>query len=189
MDVYTAAPIGTVINWQFENKAKASSPYPSGRRAIFTGVTTMQNQWERIKFSLATIPSYATAPTEIDQFTILFNPNTYTSDVYTIDNLMRRDVLNCGVVTGIENAMEQNFTVSPNPAHDRIDVSLKSIAAGQLDISITDILGTERIKKSYEVSSSTQQESIDISSLSPGLYILYLKQGDNMINSRKIIVQ
>ena len=189
MDVYTSAPIGTLITWQFENKAKTALAYPSGRRAIFQGKTTVQNQWERIKFPFQSIPSYGTAPTEIDQFTILFDPNTYTSDVYFIDNLMRRDVANCGLVTAVESATEQNFVVSPNPAHDHILLSMQELSADRLDVMVTDVLGKEIIKTSYTVTSSSQQEFIDITTLQPGLYILYARQGDKTMLSRKIIVQ
>ncbi|MDB5274426.1 MAG: Glucan endo,3-beta-D-glucosidase [Chitinophagaceae bacterium] len=189
MDMYTAAPVGTIINWQFENKAKASSAYPSGRRAIFQGKTTVQNQWERIKFTLLTRPDLGTDPTTIDQFTILFDPNTYTNDTYYIDNLMRRDVYNCGLVTSVQNAMEQNFIISPNPAQDQLNVSMQSLPSGQMDVSVMDVLGVEHIQQSYTITSSSQQETIDISQLKPGMYIVYAKQGDAMILSRKIIVQ
>ncbi|MDF2454676.1 MAG: Glucan endo,3-beta-D-glucosidase [Cytophagaceae bacterium] len=189
MDVYTGAPVGTEILWQFENKAKAGLAYPSGRRAVFRGVTTVQNQWQRIKFSLQNRPDLGTSPTAIDQFTILFRPNSYTSDTYYIDNLMRRDVLNCGVLTSVENAMEQNFMVSPNPAHDRVDITMRAMPSGKTEIVIMDVLGSERMRRTYEVSAASQIESIDITSLSPGLYIVYVRQENATIASRKVIVQ
>jgi len=189
MDVYTAAPINSEILWQFENRAKTSQTYPSGRRAVFRAVTTVQNQWERLKFVLQSRPDLGTSPTTIDQFTFLFRANTYTTDTYYIDNLMRRDVLNCGLVTSVEHAMEQNFIVSPNPAQDQLDITMHSMPAGKVDIVIMDILGLERMRSSYEVNGSSQVESINIQSLSPGLYVVYVRQEGATIVSRKVIVQ
>jgi beta-glucanase (GH16 family) len=189
MDMYTAAPAGTVINWQFENKARVSQAYPVGRRAVFQGTTTVQNQWERIKFTLLNRPDLNTSPTTIDQFTILFRPNTNTSDTYYIDNLMRRDVLNCGLVTSVEHALEKNFIISPNPAHDRMDIAMNAMPTGKVDIVVTDVLGAERMKSSSQITSTSQIESVDISALSPGLYIVYVRQDGATLVSRKVIVQ
>ncbi len=189
MDVYTAAPVGSEILWQFENKAKVSLAYPSGRRAVFRGVTTLQNQWQRIKFTLQSRPDLGTAPTAIDQFTFLFRPNTNTTDVYYIDNIMRRDALNCGLITSLENSLDQNFNISPNPAHDRLDITLRAMPAGKTDVILTDLLGIEQLKSSYTINQNVQVESIDISILPPGLYVLYVRQGDATLLSRKVIVQ
>jgi hypothetical protein len=190
MDVYTSAPIGTEILWQFENKAKAGLPYPSGRRAIFRAYTTVQNQWERIKFSFGNVAHWQTNPTTIDQFTILFRPQTYTSEVYYIDNIMRRDVLNCGVITSnLNSAFEQNFVLSPNPAHDKLDLTMRGMPAGKTEVVITDLVGNERIKRFYDLTGSDMLESIDLAPLNPGLYVLYMRQDNATILSRKVIVQ
>jgi beta-glucanase (GH16 family) len=189
MDLYTAAPVGSEVLWQFENKAKVSLMYPSGRRAVFRAYTTVQNQWERLKFTLINRPDLVTPATSIDQFAILFKPNTYTDDVYYIDRLMRRDKLNCGLTTSVEQALEQNFIVSPNPAHDRLDLTMRAMSSGKVEVVLLDVLGMERTRRAYEVASSSQLESIDISTLSPGLYVLYVKQGDATILSRKVIIQ
>jgi hypothetical protein len=189
MDIYTAAPVGSEVLWQFENKARVSSAYPSGRRAVFRAVTTVQNQWERLKFVLQSRPDLGTSPTSIDQFTFLFRANTYTSDTYYIDNLMRRDVLNCGLLTSVENSLEKNFIISPNPAHDQIDITMSAMPAGKRDIVVTDVLGSERIKHSYDLQASSLMESLDISALSPGVYIIYVKQEGATILSRKVIKQ
>lgn len=189
MDVYTAAPVGSEVLWQFENKAKVSLAYPSGRRAVFRAVTTTTNQWERLKFVLQSRPDLGTAPTSIDQFTFLFRANTYTNDVYYIDNIMRRDVLNCGLTTSVEDAMEQNFIVSPNPAHGRLNLTMNAIPSGKIDVVITDVLGAERTRNTYNVNATSQVESIDINTLSPGLYIVYVRQEGATLLSRKVIVQ
>ncbi len=102
---------------------------------------------------------------------------------------MRRDVFNCGVITSVENALEQNFIISPNPAHDRMDITMRSMPAGKIDIVITDVLGAERLRSSYEVNGSSQVESLNIQDLSPGLYVVYVRQEGATLVSRKVIVQ
>ncbi|MBC7450094.1 MAG: T9SS type A sorting domain-containing protein, partial [Cytophagales bacterium] len=187
MDVYTTAPVGTIINWQFENKARVAGAYPSGRRAVFVGKTTVQNQWERIKFLYNSTPDAATPVTSIDQFTFLVKPDSYTNHTYYFDNLMRRDAGNCGLA-GIKDASEHHVTISPNPAHDNITISLKSVSPEPLDIIITDLLGVQVAQHLILNDSADIQESVDVSALQPGVYILYTKQ-QNTISSIKIIKQ
>jgi beta-glucanase (GH16 family) len=187
MDVYTNAPIGSVINWQFENKVRVASAYPSGRRAVFVGTTTVQNQWERIPFTLSSTPDLGTSPTSIDQFTFLFRPNTYTSYNFYIDNLMRKNTAACTAL-GVNNAETAEVVISPNPAHNSVNVKVKSLYSNSTRFTLVDVLGTEVLNKTSSSSSSELNEELDLSALKPGIYVLYIRQGDNQFSSERIIV-
>jgi beta-glucanase (GH16 family) len=195
MDVYTAnAPIGTVINWQFENKEIiAKSSYPYGRRAVFVGTTTKQNQWERIQFSLSSTPDVTTSPTAIDQFTFLFDPGNYTSYGFYIDSLMRvtTNGNSCqNTVTALINeSVQHQVLVSPNPATDKVNISLQNNGETDIKITLTNMLGIEQFNKTYTATGANFQTSIDISGFKPGMYILFLDQGGKSIQSLKIIVE
>jgi|GEM_PF-472124 len=88
MDVYTSAPVGTVVSWQLESSA-ASNPsnYPSGRHSIYQAVVQQTNAWHTLTFSYANSPDAGTADADVDNVVILFSPNSTNGSVFYIDNL------------------------------------------------------------------------------------------------------
>ncbi|HSZ25888.1 MAG TPA: family 16 glycosylhydrolase [Cytophagaceae bacterium] len=191
MNVNTNAPVGTVINWQFENSELSSTQsYPIGRRAVFVGTTTMQNQWENIKFTLSSTPDLTTAPTSIDQFTFLFAPNTYTNYNFYLDNLIRTDKTAC-LATSTKTSTDTplNIVVSPNPAHDELSLSIAALTGKELNISLIDMLGVEYTSQKYTTQGVSFETTLNVSSLPPGLYILTIQHGENNFTSKKIVIQ
>ncbi|GAA4046939.1 hypothetical protein GCM10022409_36270 [Hymenobacter glaciei] len=88
MEVYTAAPVGTVISWQLESSA-ASQPgnYPAGRHSIYQAVVKQSNAWQTLTFTYASTPDGSTTDVSVDRLVFLFAPNSSTGDVYYFDNL------------------------------------------------------------------------------------------------------
>lgn len=88
MDVYTSAPVGTVISWQLESSA-ASQPsnYPAGRHSIYQAVVKQSNAWQTLTFTYASTPDASTTDASVDRLVFLFAPNSSTGDVYYFDNL------------------------------------------------------------------------------------------------------
>ena len=111
LDVYTSAPVGTVISWQLESSA-ASTPgnYPAGRHSIYQAVVQKTNAWHTLTFTYASSPDASTADASVDRAVFLFAPNSSTGDVYYIDNL---------------RSLSKNGAANAAPA-----VSLTSPAAG-----------------------------------------------------------
>lgn len=87
LDVHTAAPVGTDILIQLETPDATSINYPTGRHSRYVGTTTIQNQWERLEFTLLDRPDPSASDTGVDKMIILFNPNSQTGDTYYYDNL------------------------------------------------------------------------------------------------------
>jgi hypothetical protein len=87
MKVFTSAPVGTLIEIQLGKKT--GNPFPEGTHSQFQAKTTTSNAWEELEFVFAQNPKGSmTGPTEIDQVTILFDPNTLTNDTYYFDDLI-----------------------------------------------------------------------------------------------------
>ena len=87
LDVYTAAPVGTPMLIQLENKSVATSTnFPSGRHSKYIGYTTVQNAWQRVKFQLNDRLDASTSDTQVNQMVLMLNPNTLTNDTYYLDN-------------------------------------------------------------------------------------------------------
>jgi beta-glucanase (GH16 family) len=88
MDVYTSAPVGTVVSWQLESSANSNpNNYPSGRHSIYQAVVKQTNAWHTLTFAYANSPDAGTADADVDNVVLLFAPGTTTSAVFYIDNL------------------------------------------------------------------------------------------------------
>lgn len=87
LDVYTGAPAGTEILLQLENNATATPDnYPTGRHSKFIAHTTVQNAWQRLKFSLEDRIDGGTTDTDVTSIIVLIAPNSANGDMYYLDN-------------------------------------------------------------------------------------------------------
>ena len=88
MDVYTDAPVGTRLSLNFEISSLAKPDnWPAGRHSNYEAVTTKQNQWETVAFTISSCPDKSASDGGIDKMVFLFNPVTNTSHTYYIDNI------------------------------------------------------------------------------------------------------
>ena len=87
VDVRTSAPVGTEILLQLETSTATASNYPTGRHSRYVVKTTVQNQWERIPFTLLDKPDPAASNTGVTRMVLLFASNTFSGDTYYFDNL------------------------------------------------------------------------------------------------------
>ena len=87
MKFYTTAPVGTLIEIQLGKSA--GNPYPEGTHSQYLAHTTKSGQWEEIEFKFAETPKGSkTKATDVNQLTILFNPNSNDKSVYYFDEVM-----------------------------------------------------------------------------------------------------
>jgi hypothetical protein len=85
--VYTTAPPGTLVEILLGNQ-KGNNDFPAGTNSQYQAYTTVSGQWEILEFKFSQIPKGSeTATTRVDQITLLFNPNTTTSDTFYFDEL------------------------------------------------------------------------------------------------------
>ncbi len=88
MKVYTAAPVGTLVEILLGSKGR-NNEYPAGTHSQYQAYTTVSNAWEELEFKFSQIPEGSeTSATQIDQLTLLFNPNSTTSDTYYFDDII-----------------------------------------------------------------------------------------------------
>lgn len=87
MDVYTSAPVGTVISWQAESSASIPANYPVGRHSIYQGVVKQTNAWHTVTFTFVSSPDASTLDSEVNRFVFLFEPGTNSGNTYYFDNL------------------------------------------------------------------------------------------------------
>ncbi|UPZ14981.1 family 16 glycosylhydrolase [Flavobacterium humidisoli] len=87
MDVYTSAPVGSIISWQAESSASIPSNYPVGRHSIYQGVVKQSNAWHTITFTYVSTPDASTPDNDVNRFVFLFEPGTNSGNTYYFDNL------------------------------------------------------------------------------------------------------
>lgn len=86
MDVYTSAPIGTVIELQLKNNINASGEFPLGRHSIYQATTIKTNAWQTLLFTYDSSPDTTIIDNEVNGMTFFVNPNSKTNDIYYFDN-------------------------------------------------------------------------------------------------------
>ncbi|MCW3070398.1 MAG: hypothetical protein JWO44_288 [Bacteroidetes bacterium] len=87
MKVYTTAPVGTLIEILLGDKSK-NNAYPGGTNSQYQAHTTVSGAWEELEFKFAQIPEGSETPTDgVNQVTLLFNPNSASSDTYYFDDI------------------------------------------------------------------------------------------------------
>jgi len=103
--IYTNAPAGTLVEILLGNK-NGNNDYPAGTNSQYQCYTTKTNAWEELEFKFSQIPQGSqTSTSQINQITLLFNPNSSTSDAYYFD-----EITGPGLATGKTDAI-----VTPEP--------------------------------------------------------------------------
>lgn len=87
MDVYTSAPVGSIISWQAESSASIPSNFPAGRHSVYQGVVKQSNAWHTVTFTYASSPDASTLDSEVNRFVFLFEPGTSSGNTYYFDNI------------------------------------------------------------------------------------------------------
>lgn len=96
MKIYSTAPVGTLVEFLLGNKLGNNS-YPEGTNSQYQAYTTISNAWEELEFKFAQVPEGSqTAFNQIDQITLLFSPNSSSSDTYYFDDITGPVVVSTG---------------------------------------------------------------------------------------------
>lgn len=87
MKIFTTAPVGTLIEILLGSKGR-NNEYPAGTNSQYQAYTTVSDAWEVVYFKFSQIPKGSeTSVVEIDQITLLFDPNSTNSDTYYFDDI------------------------------------------------------------------------------------------------------
>jgi hypothetical protein len=87
MKIYTTAPVGTLVEILLGSR-QGNNDYPAGTNSQYQAYTSVTNKWEELEFKFSQIPQGSeTSTTQIDQVTLLFNPNSANSDKYYFDDI------------------------------------------------------------------------------------------------------
>ena len=101
MDVYTSAPVGSIISWQAESSASVPANYPVGRHSIYQGVVKQTNTWHTVTFTYVSTPDASTLDSEVNRFVFLFEPGTSSGNTYYFDNLRALNLVSTETPVGL----------------------------------------------------------------------------------------
>ncbi len=86
------------------------------------------------------------------------------------------------------NGAAQLLDMFPNPTSDKVTIKIQSVAQ-DISISITDMAGHLALSKVYHLHSGTNEETMAITGLAKGIYLLSLNDEEGIIASRTLVVR
>ncbi len=84
---------------------------------------------------------------------------------------------------GVENFDSNSFVVYPNPVNDQLNFQLSSLDIDELEVRIIDMQG--RIMSNVKLNSANT--TLDVSALSSGLYQVIISDGNNILDTKKLV--
>lgn len=191
MKLYSAAPVGTIV--QLQLGIKSVDNYPAGVHSEYISATTTQNAWQNITFNYFQSPTGSLAlPTDINKIIILFRPNSTTRDTIYFDDLMGPELLSMsadidepGITAGNSITLYQNI---PNPAKEYTNISFESNSSGTVSLEIYDLLG-KSVYSYYEEKMNIGKHNITVETenIPNGIYFYVLKQ-EGILQSKRMII-
>lgn len=120
--------------------------------------------------------------------------NLYSTDIFGSPRIIN-DTVDMGAyentslvsVADINNFMNNNLLVFPNPTKENINIVLKNLVEGNLSIKITNVLGQTIYNENTESTSSFFSSSINISNFKDGIYSLIIIDRNGKTYSKQII--
>lgn len=104
-------------------------------------------------------------------------------DVQTLKSIYNSTINQCSV-TGIKKQTINNvFTISPNPTNGLLNINSGKAINGNVKIEVIDALGKVLISEDYK---EFNQSTINLSSLSSGIYFVKISTGDNATTKKFI---
>lgn len=90
------------------------------------------------------------------------------------------------ILSSVAGLIELPFTVYPNPAKESLNISLSQGLTGSLSMEWFDVLGRS-VHRTKEIASGNTMQ-LDVSMLSPGLYMLQLR-GEGLVGEHKVLIE
>jgi beta-glucanase (GH16 family) len=179
MDVYSISPPGSQIDIRLEKMDDAVNNFPSGRHSIYSATTTIQDGWERLRFTHQNSPDPTVGNGEVNQLLLMFEPGTTNNSVYWFDNLRIVDAA-CAASPVASVSSADPLRVYPNPSAGLVRLE------GQLPNATGRILDPSgRVLHTF--SSTAVPQQLDLQKLPAGHYYLEI-QSDAGLRQRHPIV-
>lgn len=164
---YVMDRIGNNINWKFENiQLPATVANPTASKGY-------------IQFKIKPKPGYAVGDIIPNTASIYFdfNPAIITNTFHTEFEAQL-------AVNEFENG---NFMFYPNPTSDFVTISLKDTSNAIASIAVYDVIG--KLILTVKPRESIATETLDLSSVHPGIYFVEVQTNTNLKAVKKLLVK
>ncbi len=179
MDVYSIAPPGTRISLNLENTAESFGPYPNGRHSFYGTVTSVQNAWERVRFTHEGSPDPTVGNGEVNQLLLLFQPGSSANDVFWFDNLAVVDPACAASPIGGQVVAPQ-WRIYPNPSRGMLRLE------GTTPNALTRVLDAAgRVLRQLRY---TAGSAIDLRSFPAGHYLIEVETETGLRQRQSLIL-
>jgi hypothetical protein len=98
---------------------------------------------------------------------------------------------NCDLAVNIHEYEETNITlsISPNPASNKVNISVNCNVASKIHLRIISSTGRIIVNRFWKLNSGDNEYSIDLASLTPGIYIVMVIDGNNIIHKKLMLTK
>jgi len=150
LKIYTSAPPGTLVEILLGSK-RGNNDYPAGTHSQYQAYTKVSNQWEELEFLFSQIPQGSeTSATQIDQATLLFNPNSANSDTYYFDDLTGPPQQAAGAAPITTTATGQQQPPGGETQVEAVNTTQPEATPGQQNKKIETTVGPKKSKKTQK---------------------------------------
>lgn len=91
-----------------------------------------------------------------------------------------------GTVTANDPLAEQAMVITPNPSDGQMQVSFTSPLRGALTLAVRNLNGAEIARQVYQKTAETFEQSLNIQSVSGGIYFVEIRIGDQVFRKRVV---
>ena len=168
----------TYLPWRLGGSVKT----PQNQTAV-KGDNTVDNI-EKIEIEGAVAGTYTVTITHKDD--LIGKDDAHNGELATQDFSLIVTGINQPQSLGLEHSDFKEFNVWPNPADDLLNVSIQSDLSEEAFVTLYDVQGKRIINQKLDASNAMFEGSVNIDSLSPGIYLVKVSQGSKQ-SVRKII--
>jgi len=80
------------------------------------------------------------------------------------------------------------FTVYPNPAQNTFNAAITISSTGDYDLTVSDITGKTAISKKLTLQAGSQNVTVDVASLVPGVYFVTFSGNEKIAQTQKLVI-
>ena len=135
-----------------------------------SATTSVGNAWEQLNFDFQDVPptsNVSKAILSFDAGSLVDSNKVYYFDNWKMD----------GLISGIRGANVGNIALYPNPAKDQITLDLTKLSSSE-ELQVQFIAVDGRVVAESSYSDFASKETIDVSSLSTGIYIVEMRTAE-----------
>ena len=119
--------------------------------------------------------------------TALFTDEFKVDILNGVNGWLANQTINVTSTLGVDHFDIRNLAIYPNPTSTEINIKISSFSNDAVTVEIFDLQGRSVLRNKYKDISGAFTESIDVRSISSGIYLLKVKQGSKE-RTQKVII-